>query len=71
MRAPAPGRTGLLLVLLVAFAVHAPALGGGWVYDDWRFVLDNDELSPVGNPLRFLDPATADPNRPTDIWRPL
>ena len=71
MRAPAPGRTGLLLVLLVALAVHAPAIGGGWVYDDWRFVVDNDALSPIGNPLRFLDPATADPHRATDVWRPI
>ena len=71
MRAPPPARTGLLLVLLVALAAHAPALGGGWVYDDWRFIVVNDGLEPLGNPVRFLDPATADPGRLPDIWRPL
>jgi hypothetical protein len=65
-------RAGLILVVALALAAHARALGGGFVIDDRRFVTENAALEGMPDPVRIVvDPCTADPSRPADIYRPL
>ncbi|MCZ6785893.1 MAG: hypothetical protein O7E54_01885 [Planctomycetota bacterium] len=57
-----------------AFLIHLLSLGGNFVYDDQRFVVSNEHVLEVGNPLRFFTDieTTASSQRPTrDIYRPL
>jgi len=67
-------RRAALAAGIVALLVHLPALRGGFVYDDFRFVVDNPALDSLRDPGRFftdLD-TTASPDASTrDIYRPL
>jgi hypothetical protein len=63
-----------LLVGLAALLVHAPAASGEFVFhDDFRYVVNNEAIEEVGNPLRFFtDPGTLATQSPTrDIYRPV
>lgn len=69
-------RTGwlVLAVALVALLVHARAKRGDFVFhDDYRYVVNNEAIDRVGNPLRFFtDLSTLSPQSPTqDIYRPV
>jgi len=70
-------RTRLLVLLvgLTAFLVHLRAREGRFLwYDDSRFVVANEQIDHVGNPLRFFTDlsTTASAEHPTDnIYRPL
>jgi hypothetical protein len=60
-------------VLLATLLAHAPTLGGGFVYDDHRFVTHNEALRSVA-PLDYvLDPGTASHGEGVvaDIYRPV
>ncbi|MEN8148792.1 MAG: hypothetical protein ABFS86_03150 [Planctomycetota bacterium] len=58
--------------VLVAYAGLLAAPGAEFVYDDVRFVSENDAVRELGNPLVFFtDPETADPGRWQGIYRPL
>jgi tetratricopeptide (TPR) repeat protein len=57
-----------------AFLVHLLSLGGDFVYDDNRFVVSNEHVLEVGDPLRFFTDieTTSSSERPTkNIYRPL
>jgi len=64
-----------LVVLGATLLFHLPARHGEFLsYDDGRYVVRNDAIDRVGNPLRFFtDPETlASADAPTqDIYRPL
>ena len=68
-------RTLLLLVGLAAFLGHLRAGEGRFLwYDDSRFVVANQQIDHLGNPLRFFTDlsTTASAEHPTDnIYRPL
>ena len=61
------------VVVFVVFA-HAGGLDGGFVYDDHRFIEQNEAVASLAHPLRFFtDPGSASAAqgiRP-DVWRPL
>jgi len=62
MRALSPQkrtRLGLALVALLAFAVFAPTLGGGFVYDDLYQIGENDQIRSLRNLPRFFT---------ADVW---
>jgi hypothetical protein len=68
------GRRAAWCAFVAALLVHLPALRGGFVYDDHRFVEANPAVRKIGNPLRFLTDldTTADPAAATrDVYRPL
>ncbi len=66
------GGPGFILLLLACAAAFAPALAGGYVYDDFRFIADNPFMeAPAPVTAVFTDPETME-DRPTrDIYRPL
>jgi len=74
---PATRRPGTgwaaLLAALVTIAVHATGLGGGFVYDDHRFIEHNAAIRTVPLVGAFTDPATASAGDGIqhDIYRPL
>jgi tetratricopeptide (TPR) repeat protein len=49
------------VVALLAIALYLPSIGGGFLYDDYRVVLDNRALRDLGRPLTIL---LSDPTRP-------
>lgn len=64
----------LLLVALAALVAQVWATGGDFVFhDDYRYVVNNEAIDHVGNPLRFFtDLSTLSPQSPTqDIYRPV
>jgi len=68
---PRTPRRARVLVAALAFLAYLPALGGGYVYDDHRFVEDNEALSSF-TPLRyFTDPSTVAEKSWEGIYRPL
>ncbi len=69
-------RTGwlVLAVAVVTLLVHVRARDGDFVFhDDYRYVVNNQAIDRVGNPLRFFtDLSTLSPQSPTrDIYRPI
>ncbi len=62
-------------VVLLVLLVQAPARHGEFLdYDDNRFIVVNEHLDEVGNPLRFftsLDVTTSAQRPTSDIYRPL
>jgi tetratricopeptide (TPR) repeat protein len=60
-------------VALVTALVYLPsALTNGWVFDDFRFVVENPHVtSPESWLAFFTDPRTLDPGDPEDVFRPL
>jgi hypothetical protein len=63
-----------LLVAAVTLIVHLRACRGEFVFhDDYRYVVNNEAIDHVGNPLRFFtDLSTLSPQSPTkDIYRPV
>jgi len=62
-----------LSVALLAVAAHAACLGGGFVYDDHRFVEQNPALDSPDVAAFFLDPSTASAGEGIqhDVYRPL
>jgi tetratricopeptide (TPR) repeat protein len=62
-----------VLVAVLAALAHGPALGGGFVYDDVRFIEANPALTPIDPVGYFTDPATASATQgvQADIYRPL
>jgi hypothetical protein len=64
----------VLAVVFVALLVHARAKRGDFVFhDDYRYVVNNEAIDRVGNPVRFFtDLSTLSPQSPTrDIYRPV
>jgi tetratricopeptide (TPR) repeat protein len=61
------------VVLVAAFLAHGGSLGGGFVYDDHRFIEHNAALRDLSVPTAFTDPATASHGDGIqhDIYRPL
>jgi len=58
--------------VLAAYAGLLAAPDAEFVYDDVRFVSENDAVRDLGNPLvYFTDPETADPGSWQGIYRPL
>jgi hypothetical protein len=63
-----------LAVLLAAVLAHAGSLRGGFVYDDHRFVEQNEAIRSLSAlPRFFTDPSTASAGAgiEPDVWRPL
>jgi len=61
-------------VFALTLVVHAPAKQGDFVFhDDYRYVVNNDAIDRVGNPVRFFtDLSTLSQASPTtDIYRPV
>lgn len=62
------------IVAVAALLAHGASLWGGFVYDDHRFVEQNQALTSLSDPLRFFaDPSTASAGEgiEPDVWRPL
>ena len=66
-------RGPLLAVLVLTALAHASTLGGGFVYDDHRFVEFNDAVHEVRPADYFVDAATASDSEGivADIYRPV
>ena len=65
-------RTCPALLILVTFIVFLPALYSGYIYDDYRFIVDNPSMNEsIDLKAVFLDPGTMDNQRVHDIYRPL
>ena len=64
---------GLAAVLAATAVAYAPAVAGGFVYDDHYFVVDNDAIKDPRRVVAYLtDPATAaEGKRWGTIHRPL
>lgn len=74
MSGEASSRRHLILVALVALAAYLPALFGGYVYDDDRFVEENEavhHLSAGGVVSYFTDPSTMAKETWRGIYRPI
>jgi len=71
--APVPGtRWRARVVIAVAgLLAYLPALFGGYVYDDVRFVKDNEALEHLTPILYFTDPSTVAEESWEGIYRPL
>jgi protein O-mannosyl-transferase len=73
--APRASLTARLLpwiVALVALAPHLRGVAGGFVYDDFRFVVENPGVHTLARPAEFFtspDRMSEPPDH--DIWRPL
>ena len=67
------GLLAALVVFVLAVAAHAPAVGGGWVFDDHRFVELNPALDHVDVAAYFTDASTASASEGIqhDIYRPI
>jgi protein O-mannosyl-transferase len=62
----------ILLVAAVAVVAFLPGLRGGFVFDDHRFVEDNEAITSLSNAPRILvDPRTAATDSWEGIFRPL
>jgi len=60
------------IVAAASVAVFLPAVRGEFVFDDHRFITDNEAVQKPESWLRFFtDSATVDPNAPGGIVRPL
>ncbi|MEQ8768707.1 MAG: hypothetical protein RL885_32670 [Planctomycetota bacterium] len=71
-RAPSDRALGAGLVLLTLIA-WIPALGGGFVYDDHRFITSNEHLETI-DPLTYLtsrEAVSSAYDQQADIYRPL
>ncbi len=68
-----PWLVGSLVVVLTAVAAYGTSTGGGWVFDDHRFVEQNPALDTVDVPAYFRDPETASASEGIhpDIYRPI
>lgn len=75
LQAPAPvPRTRILariVIAVLAFLAYLPALAGGYVYDDHRFVEENTALDSFTPMLYFTDPSTVAEESWEGIYRPL
>ncbi|MBN2492123.1 MAG: tetratricopeptide repeat protein [Planctomycetes bacterium] len=62
-----------LLIVVLSVGAYGPSLGGGFVYDDHRFVAHNAAIRSLQNvPAFFSDPSTVDPEGNwKGIYRPL
>jgi hypothetical protein len=68
----AESRVAPWVLAAVVAAVFLPSLFGAFVFDDFRFILDNRYVRNPESWLRFLtDASTADPRSPWGIVRPL
>ncbi|MDF1701907.1 MAG: hypothetical protein P1V36_12180, partial [Planctomycetota bacterium] len=70
------GRQGWMaaaVVALIVVLVHGSSLGGGFVYDDHRFIEHNEALADLSLTDAFVSPATASAGDGIvhDIYRPL
>ncbi len=64
----------VLFVALLAIAAHLPSLGGQFLFDDGRFILENQavhELTAAGIVSYFGDPTTVASTGGDSIYRPL
>ena len=61
----------LLAVLLLALLAHGAGLRNGYVYDDHRFINNNQRLSEAGLRDVLLDVSTHTADSDRDVWRPL
>jgi len=64
----------VLTVVILTLLVHVRAKAGEFVFhDDYRYVVNNQAIDRVGNPVRFFtDLSTLSPQSPTrDIYRPI
>jgi tetratricopeptide (TPR) repeat protein len=60
------------LVALIALLPHGKGVFGGWVYDDFRFVVENPGVHTLARPAEFFTSADRMSEPPDhDIWRPL
>ena len=59
---------GVLVLVLLAALAHAPGLAGGFVYDDHRFVENNDALVAATPTEMLLDPATHTAGDDRDVF---
>ncbi|MHC4923404.1 MAG: NACHT domain-containing protein [Planctomycetota bacterium] len=64
-------RLAAALAALLALVTMGRCLGGDWLFDDYRFIVNNEALANLGPLDAFTDPATADPSTVPDIYRPL
>lgn len=60
-------------VFVLAVVAHAPAVGGGWVFDDHRFIELNPSLEQLDAASYFTDASTASASEGIqhDIYRPI
>jgi tetratricopeptide (TPR) repeat protein len=67
-------RSGLTAwgVALLTLLPHCGGLANGFVYDDFRFFVENPGVHALARPIELLcDPARASSPLDRDIWRPL
>ncbi|MBU0754277.1 MAG: hypothetical protein KJ645_04005, partial [Planctomycetes bacterium] len=65
-------RFGPTLLLAATLVFFLPSLWGDFVYDDWRFIVDNPFVKSSFNPTEaFTNPHTIDTFPTHDIYRPL
>jgi len=71
--APVPGSRirARAVIAGIAFLAYLPALFGSYVYDDIRFVKDNQAIESITPILYFTDPSTVAEESWEGIYRPL
>ena len=63
--------SNLGIIFLLGLLVYMNSLGGGFVYDDYAFIVNNPHIKTLSHPGRFFLLKTATSFSGHSIWRPL